>query len=132
MAVFDEAFVGLLSKAPSPLFPKARALYLRKYALETASELAAAVPLGPFRTFLFAEDVQESQDGVLRVEAQGFALVHWQAAQTNAAAYIAYLRERWNLSPEAITLCDGPWFRDGGAYAVFQTPALMERRLSGG
>jgi hypothetical protein len=126
MATFQQAFVSLLSVAPSPLFPRARTLYLRKYPLETTA-VASGHPLGRFRTFLLDEDVQESAAGVLRIRAQAFALVHWQAPQTNAADYLAYLRSRWQLSPETVSLASEGWFRDGGAFAVFRSPAVMER-----
>ncbi len=129
MASFQQAFVPLLSVAPSPLFPKARALYLSKYPLETtASE--SEIPLGRFRTFLVSEEVQESAAGVLRVRAQQFALVHWQAPQTNAEDYLAYLNERWDGAPDGVTLAEQAWFRDGGAYALFHAPAVYEKALS--
>jgi hypothetical protein len=129
MASFQQAFVSLLSVAPSPLFPKARALYLRKYPLETtASE--GETPLGRFRTFLFSEEIQESAAGVLRVRAQQFAVVHWQSPQTNGADYLAYLSERWDGAPDGLTLAEQAWFRDGGAFALFHAPAVYERALS--
>ena len=129
MASFQQAFVSLLSVAPSPLFPKARALYLSKYPLETtASE--GEIPLGRFRTFLVSEEIQESAAGVLRVLAQQFAVVHWQAPQTNSEDYLAYLIERWDGAPDGVTLAEEAWFRDGGAFALFYAPAVYERALS--
>jgi len=129
MASFQQAFVSLLSVAPSPLFPKARALYLRKYPLETtASE--GETPVGRFRTFLVSEEIQESAAGVLRVRAQQFAVVHWQAPQTNAEDYLAYLSERWAGPPDGVTLAEEAWFRDGGAFALFHAPAVYERAIS--
>ena len=129
MASFQQAFVSLLSVAPSPLFPKARALYLRKYPLETTGS-EGDIPVGRFRTFLVSEEIQESAAGVLRVRAQQFAVVHCQAPQTNAEDYLAYLSERWDGAPDVITLADQAWFRDGGAYALFHAPAVYERALS--
>jgi hypothetical protein len=129
MASFQQAFVSLLSVAPSPLFPKARALYLRKYPLETTAG-AYERPLGRFRTFLFSEEIQESAAGVLRVRAQQFAVVHWQAPQTNAEDYLAYLNERWDSAPDGLKLAEEPWFREGGSFALFQAPAVYERALS--
>jgi len=129
MASFQQAFVSLLFMAPSPLFPKARALYLRKYPLETtASE--SETPLGRFRTFLVSEEIQESPAGVLRVRAQQFAVVHWQAPQTNAEDYLAYLNERWDCAADGVNLAEQSWFRDGGAFALFHAPAVYERALS--
>ena len=126
MATFQQAFVSLLSVAPSPLFARARTLYLRKYPLETTT-VAMGVPLQRFRTFLLDEDVQESAEGVLRIRAQAFAVVHWQAPQTNPDDYLAYLRSRWQLKLDSVSLAGEVWFRDGGAFALFRTPAVMER-----
>jgi hypothetical protein len=129
MASLQQAFVSLLSVAPSPLFPKARALYLRKYPLETtASE--CETPLGLFRTFLVSEEIQESAAGILRIRAQQFAVVHWQAPQANEEDYLAYLHGRWDTSPDGLHLVEEPWFRDGGAFALFHAPAVYERALS--
>ena len=129
MTSFQQAFVSLLSVAPSPLFPKARALYLRKYPLETSAS-EAEMPVGRFRTFLVSEEIQESATGVLRVRAQQFAVVHWQAPQTNAEDYLAYLCERWDGAPDGVSLAEEAWFRDGGAFALFHAPAVYERALS--
>lgn len=129
MPVFQTAFGSLLSLAPSPLFPKARLLYLRKYPLET-TPVASSVPLGIFRTFLLAETVQESLEGVLRVRSEGFAVVHWRAAQTTPESYGSYLQERWQLQPESLELMAEPWFREGGAWALFRTPAVYERSFA--
>lgn len=128
MPAFQSAFGSLLSVAPSPLFARARELYLRKYPLET-SPAASCEALGPFRTFLFLEEVEESAEGILRITAIGFALVHWQATQTTPGAYNAYLQERWQLQPDSLELVAEPWFRDGGAWARFQTPAVYERNF---
>jgi hypothetical protein len=129
MASFQQAFVSLLSVAPSPLFPKARELYLCKYPLETTA-CEYGTPLGRFRTFLVSEEVLESAAGVLRVRAQQFAVVHWQAPQTNPEDYLAYLSERWDGPPDGVSLAEQSWFRDGGAYALFHAPAVYERALS--
>ena len=129
MASFQQAFVSLLSVAPSPLFPKARALYLRKYPLETTGS-EGDIPVGRFRTFLVSEEIQESSAGVLGLRAQQVPVVHWQAPQTNAEDYLAYLSERWDGAPDGVTLADQAWFRDGGAYALFHAPAVYERALS--
>jgi hypothetical protein len=129
MASFQQAFVSLLSVAPSPLFPKARDLYLRKYALETTTS-ESETALERFRTFVVSEEIQESTEGILRVRAKQFALVHWQAPQTNAEDYLAYLQRRWDVAPDSVSLSGESWFRDGGAYAVFQAPAVYERALS--
>jgi hypothetical protein len=127
MNSFDQAFNSLLSMAPGPLFPRARQLYLRKYSLEGQD--------GPqrFRTFLYQEQVEEQPEGLVRVRALAFAVVHWQAPQTIPDDYATYLQQRWQLEPSCLglELEDGSWFRDGGAFARFQAPALYERPPSG-
>ena len=66
---FLQAFERLLSRAPGPLFPRARQLYLRKYSLEV--DLA-----NPFRTFLLEEEIQESAGGAVRIRAVSLSLIH--------------------------------------------------------
>ncbi|MCP9774472.1 hypothetical protein KBY58_03065 [Cyanobium sp. HWJ4-Hawea] len=129
MPVFQNAFGSLLSLAPSPLFAKARQLYLRKYPLET-TPAASAEPLANFRTFLLEETVQESSEGVLRVRSEGFAVVHWQAGQTTLSNYRTYLLQRWQIEPDSLELMVEPWFREGGAWALFRTPAVYERSFT--
>lgn len=119
---FQQAFAALLRRAPSPLFPRARQLYLRKYCLEGQGD-------GPFRTFLLEEEVNESEDGSrLTVKACRFALVHWQGPPLESSAYLAYLLERWQLVPEELRpVGDAPWFRQGGAWAWFRARAEYRR-----
>jgi hypothetical protein len=62
---FQKAFERLLSRAPGPVFPRARQLYLRKYPLESD-------PATPFRTFLLEESIQESEAGIVRIRALWF------------------------------------------------------------
>jgi len=122
---FQEAFETLLRRAPSPLFPRARQLYLRKYCLEgaDASEL---------RTFLLEEDVDEREGGLLLiVRARRFAVVHWQGPQLEIEAYRAYLRRRWRLEPEQLQpVEDTAWFRQTGAWAWFRAEAEYARDFS--
>lgn len=137
MDSFQQAFESLLSLAPGPVFPRARELYLRKYPLEgkLMEAVAAASPsVAPdrFRTFLLEEEIQESAGGLVRVRARAFAVVHWQAPQTNLDAYTSYLEKRWQLQPDGLSLEVGSWFREGGAYASFRAPAVYERSTSGG
>jgi len=119
---FQEAFESLLQRAPSPLFPRARQLYLRKYSLE-GSEAAA------LRTFLLDEEIGECDGGLLlTVRARRFAVVHWQAAQLPAEDYLAYLKHRWDLEPGQLQpVEDTPWFRQGGAWAWFRAEAVYAR-----
>ena len=125
MESFQQAFEALLALAPGPIFPRARELYLRKYCLEGRDGQDR------FRTFLFEEEIQESEAGTVRVSALSFAVVHWQAAQSSPEEYAAYLQQRWQLQPAGLSLENEPWFRDGGAYARFQAVASYERSPSG-
>jgi len=121
MTTFQQAFEHLLSRAPGPVFPKARELYLRKYPLEAGEPQ-------PFRTFLLREEILETAAGAVRIRALSFALVHWQRPQLAPEPYLAYLAERWQLRPDDLTLeGDQPWFRDGGAWGHFTAPAVYER-----
>lgn len=118
---FQQAFERLLARAPGPVFPRARALYLQKYPLEGEQE-------GDFRTFLLEEEIQESPAGALRVRARAMAIVAWGQSQVDAAAAVAYLERRWGLRPHDLQVVEGAsWFRDGGAYARFATTAVFER-----
>ncbi len=125
MGEFQNAFNQLLGLAPGPVFPRARQLYLRKYCLEGREAV------GRFRTFLLEEEIQESNEGVVRVRALAFAVVHWQAAQLPLASYSAYLAEQWQIEPQQLLLVEAEWFRQGGAYARFTAPAVFERSSSG-
>ena len=125
MESFQQAFEALLALAPGPVFPRARELYLRKYCLEGRDAQDR------FRTFLFEEEIQESEAGSVRVSALSFAVVHWQAAQSTPEEYAAYLQQRWQLQPDGLSLENESWFRDGGAFARFQAAASYERSPSG-
>jgi hypothetical protein len=130
LATFQEAFERVLQLAPSPLFPRARRLYLNKYPLEDPVECSGA-RICRFRTFLLEEEVQEAPTGVQRIRALRFAVVHWQAPQTHLDAYATYLDQRWQLPPLDLQLAPDPWFREAGAFARFRAAAIRERLLSG-
>lgn len=119
---FQEAFETLLQRAPSPLFPRARQLYLRKYCLEGAAA-------GALRTYLLEEEIGEHDGGrLLTVRARRFAVVHWQGPQLSSQAYRDYLRQHWDLDPEQLQpVQDTAWFRDGGAWAWFGAEAVYAR-----
>lgn len=122
---FQEAFESLLQRAPSPLFPRARQLYLRKYCLEGSEA-------GPLRTFLLEEETNEQDGGLLlTVRARRFAVVHWQGPQLAPQEYRAYLQGRWDLEPEQLQpVDDTPWFRQGGAWAWFRAEAVYARHFT--
>jgi hypothetical protein len=118
---FPQAFERLLARAPGPVFPRARALYLQKYPLE--GEAA-----GAFRTFLLEEEIQESPAGALRIRALALAIVAWGQPRFDVAAASAYLERRWGLRPgDLVEVPGASWFRDSGAYGRFSTPAVYER-----
>lgn len=124
---FQEAFEALLQRAPSPLFPRARQLYLRKYCLEGEDP-------GSFRTFLLEEEIAERDGGMLlTVRARRFAVVHWHGPQLALRDYWNYLHQRWDLEPEQLQLvADTPWFRQGGAWAWFRAGAVYARDFTAG
>ena len=118
---FQQAFERLLARAPGPVFPRARALYLQKYPLEGEAD-------GAFRTFLLEEEIQESPAGALRIRALALAIVAWGQPCFDAVAAAAYLEHRWGLRPADLQEVDGAsWFRDSGAYGRFSSPAVYER-----
>ena len=129
---FQQAFEQLLQRAPGPVFPRARQLYLRKYALEAHQAPSAGDGGPPFRTFLWQETIEESTLGavsVLRIRAVTFALVHWQAPQTSSERYRHYLQQQWQLTPQSLELQTEAWFREGGAWARFTTTDVLERQV---
>lgn len=118
---FQSSFERLLARAPGPVFPRARALYLQKYPLEGESQ-------GDFRTFLLEEEIQESPAGAVRIRALALAVVAWGQPCFDAAAAAAYLERRWGLHPHDLQEVEGAsWFREAGAYGRFCTPAVYER-----
>ena len=122
---FQHAFELLLRRAPSPIFPRARQLYLRKYCLEAVAGGAA----GSLRTFLLEEEICEQDGGaLLTVRARRFAVVHWQAGALEEQGYRTYLKQRWDLEPELLQpVEDTAWFREGGAWAWFRAEAVYVR-----
>jgi hypothetical protein len=120
-APFQRAYERLLSRAPGPVFPRARELYLRKYCLEEE-------PDAPFRTFLLKEEIQETAAGAVRSRGVAFAVVHWHGPQLEQARYAAYLERRWQLQPtDLMPIDNGSWFRESGAWARFSAAAVYER-----
>ncbi|MCP9928740.1 hypothetical protein [Cyanobium sp. CH-040] len=117
-----QALDALLVKAPAHLVPRARGLYFNKYPLEGLPEELDGSPSQRFRTFVLRDTTclpAEGEEAITRLNE--LAVVHWQAPQTNAEDYAAYVRQRWQLPAErlqvSLELVEEPWFRDGGAYA---------------
>jgi hypothetical protein len=53
----------------------------------------------------------------LRPKLHELALVHWQAPDQPPLEVVSgYLRQKWELEPEALQVMEESWFRDGGAW----------------
>ena len=127
----NDAYGALLSRAPGPLFTRARKLYLNKYCLDGRSSQS------PLRLFVVQETLNESVEpdpeagplgriATLQSSTAELALVHWQMDEPPAQTLIqTYLQQSWQLSPSLITPCTESWFRNGG----FQLRITLQRPL---
>ena len=127
----NDAYGALLSRAPAPLFTRARKLYLNKYCLDGRSSQS------PLRLFVVQETLNESVEpdpeagpfgriATLQSSTAELALVHWQMDEPPAQTLIqTYLQQSWQLSPSLITPCTESWFRNGG----FQLRITLQRPL---
>ena len=127
----NDAYGALLSRAPAPLFTRARKLYLNKYCLDGHSSQS------PLRLFVVQETLNESVEpdpeagplgriATLQSSTAELALVHWQMDEPPAQTLIqTYLQQSWQLSPSLITPCTESWFRNGG----FQLRITLQRPL---
>ena len=127
----NDAYGALLSRAPAPLFTRARKLYLNKYCLDGRSSQS------PLRLFVVQETLNESVEpdpeagplgriATLQSSTTELALVHWQMDEPPAQTLIqTYLQQSWQLSPSLITTCTESWFRNGG----FQLRITLQRPL---
>ena len=126
-----DAYGALLSRAPAPLFARARQLYLNKYCLDgrtTQSNL---------RLFVVQETLDERVDTdrdagplgrvvTLRSSTEQLALVHWQRDEHPGQTLIErYLQQSWQLQPSLIAPVEEPWFRNGG----FQLRITLQQPL---
>ena len=126
-----DAYGALLSRAPAPLFARARQLYLNKYCLDgrtTQSNL---------RLFVVQETLDERVDTdrdagplgrvvTLRSSTEQLALVHWQRDEHPGQKLIErYLQQSWQLQPSLIAPVEEPWFRNGG----FQLRITLQQPL---
>lgn len=115
---FEHAFQRLMSRAPGPVFPRARRLYFDKYPLEGLETVS------PFHTHLLEETIQEGADGALSIAATAFALVPRQPTDQPTAdtggpdpeAGARYLQEQWQQQATELVVVAGPWFRTKSAY----------------
>ncbi len=127
----NDAYGALLSRAPAPLFTRARKLYLNKYCLDGRGSQS------PLRLFVVQETLNESVEpdpeagplgriATLQSSTAELALVHWQMDEPPAQTLIqTYLQQSWQLSPSLITPCTESWFRNGG----FQLRITLQRPL---
>ncbi|MFL0769644.1 MAG: hypothetical protein AB8E87_08340 [Prochlorococcus sp.] len=140
-ASLRSAFEQLMSRAPAPIFPKARQLYLHKYSLDSQAESSE------LKLFIKEERIEElieepienqNQENpppriaVLLIRPISFALVHWQRAEPARDELVRnYLNERWGLTNKGLTPEPTPWFKNGGHQSLLPTPAeLYWRRES--
>ncbi|MFM8526353.1 MAG: hypothetical protein ACKOCM_12150 [Cyanobacteriota bacterium] len=129
---FSDAFLTLMSRAPGPVFPRARRLYFNKYPLESTEDNTA------FRTFLLEETIAEGSDGSLQIEARALALVPWDPQRHQAAVperletgdAERYLKEHWQRTSMEIRPVEGPWFRSESPYLWVAISAIY--RSGGG
>ena len=116
----NDAYGALLSRAPAPLFTRARKLYLNKYCLDGRSSQS------PLRLFVVQETLNESVEpdpeagplgriATLQSSTAELALVHWQMDEPPAQTLIqTYLQQSWQLTPSLISPGNESWFRNGG------------------
>jgi hypothetical protein len=115
-----DAYGALLSRAPAPLFTRARQLYLNKYCLDGRSSQS------PLRLFVvegtLSEQVEVDQAAgplgriaTLQSSTTELALVHWQQVEPPAEELIeTYLQHNWQLKPDSVSPEQESWFRNGG------------------
>ena len=127
----NDAYGALLSRAPAPLFTRARKLYLNKYCLDGRTSQS------PLRLFVVQETLNERVEpdieagplgriATLQSSTVELALVHWQREEPPAQTLIqSYLQQSWQLSPSLITPCAEGWFRNGG----FQLRITLQQPL---
>ena len=115
-----DAYGALLSRAPAPLFARARQLYLNKYCLDGRTTQS------PLRLFVVQETLDEQveadQDAgplgrvaTLQSSTAELALVHWQRDEPPEQTFLeTYLQRSWQLQPSQLSPLEERWFRNGG------------------
>tara|TARA_B100000073_G_scaffold322961_1_gene304688 strand:- start:71 stop:541 length:471 start_codon:yes stop_codon:yes gene_type:complete len=116
----SDAYGALLSRAPSPLFARARQLYLNKYCLDGRNTQS------PLRLFVVQEALYEQVEAdqeagplgkvvTLQSSTAELALVHWQRDEPPGQKLIeTYLQQSWQLQPSQLSPVEEQWFRNGG------------------
>ena len=115
-----DAYATLLSRAPAPLFKRARQLYLNKYSLDGRNSESQ------LRLFVAQERLDERVEpdpdagplgrlATLQSSTLELALVHWQRDDPPAEPLVeTYLQQSWQLTPFLISPGSESWFRKGG------------------
>ena len=115
-----DAYGALLSRAPAPLFARARQLYLNKYCLDGRTTQSS------LRLFVVQETLDEQVEAdqeagplgrvaTLQSSTAELALVHWQRDEPPDQTLLeTYLQQSWQLQPSQLSPADEPWFRNGG------------------
>ena len=110
-----------MNRAPTPIFPKARALYLNKYPLDQIDNSSK------LRLFIQEELVEERVESdhleanptensngtfiVLLIKPIRFALVHWQEPEAASPGLVKrYLNQSWGLENQGLQPKQTPWF----------------------
>ena len=133
-----DAYAALLSRAPAPLFARARQLYLNKYCLDGRDTDS------PLRLFVAQEMLDERVDAdpeagplgriaTLQSSTLELALVHWQRDEPPSQPLIeTYLNQTWQLKPALISPGRESWFRNGGFQLriQLQQPLIWTRSSS--
>ena len=126
-----DAYEALLSRAPAPLFGRARQLYLNKYCLDGRTTQS------PLRLFVVQETLDESVEAdqeagplgrivTLQSSTAELALVHWQRDEPPEQSLLeTYLQQSWQLKASLIAPVDESWFRNGG----FQLRITLQQPL---
>ena len=125
-ARLQTAYEALMQRAPSPLFQKARALYLCKYCLDGRDSTSA------LRLFIAKERVEEAivpgvNDGerlaVVSIRPECLALVHWhQPGPPTLEQASNYFQTQWGMELPDLTPHREPWFRMGGHQSQLTPP----------
>ena len=115
-----DAYAELLSRAPAPLFARARQLYLKKYSLDGRTTQS------PLRLFVVQETLDEQVEAdqeagplgrivTLQSSTEELALVHWQQHEPPGQTLLeTYLQQSWQLQPSQLSPVEERWFRNGG------------------
>ena len=125
-ARLQTAYEALMQRAPSPLFQKARALYLCKYCLDGRDSTSA------LRLFIAKERVDEAivpgvNDGerlaVVSIRPECLALVHWQQAGPPSLEQASnYFQTQWGMELPDLTPIRSHGFEWGDTRASSHLP----------